>query len=216
MMNNEEISNLRRNYSHSSLLENEVDLNPIKQFQIWFAQALEAKVNEANAMCLSTSNNDVPDSRIVLLKGIEDEGFVFYTNYKSHKGRQIENNPNVHLNFVWLELERQVRIWGEAKKVSEEQSDAYFKSRPFESQLGAIVSTQSSVIESREELDNSMLKALEKYTLEGETPIRPEHWGGYAVEASKIEFWQGRPNRLHDRLMYERIKGNWEIKRLAP
>ncbi|MEZ4804352.1 MAG: pyridoxamine 5'-phosphate oxidase [Bacteroidia bacterium] len=216
MMNNEEISKLRKNYSHSSLLESEVDLNPINQFQIWFAQAMEAQVNEPNAMCLSTSNNDIPDSRVVLLKGIEDGGFVFYTNYQSHKGQQIENNPNVHLNFLWLELERQVRIWGKAKKVSSAQSDAYFKSRPFESQLGAIVSTQSSVIESREVLDSSMLNALEKYNLEGQLPSRPEHWGGYIVEASKIEFWQGRPNRLHDRLRYELLEGNWEIKRLAP
>ena len=214
MTHNEQIAALRKDYRHSELLESDVDADPIMLFHKWFKQAIEAEITEPNAMCLSTVDNGKPESRIVLLKGIEHHGFVFYTNYKSHKGQQIENNPNVHLNFAWLELERQIRISGTAHKISEAESDLYFASRPFESRVGAIVSAQSQVIESREALEKSMSEALAKF--EGSNPPRPEHWGGYAVIPDSIEFWQGRTGRLHDRLLYTKEDQAWKISRLCP
>lgn len=214
MTHNEQIAALRKDYRHSELLESDVDADPIMLFHKWFKQAIEAEITEPNAMCLSTVDNGKPESRIVLLKGIEHHGFVFYTNYNSHKGQQIENNPNVHLNFAWLELERQIRISGTAHKISEAESDLYFASRPFESRVGAIVSAQSQAIESREALEKSMSEALAKY--EGSNPPRPEHWGGYAVIPDSIEFWQGRTGRLHDRLLYTKEDQAWKISRLCP
>lgn len=214
MTHNEQIAALRKDYRHSELLESDVDADPIMLFHKWFKQAIEAEITEPNAMCLSTVANGKPESRIVLLKGIEHHGFVFYTNYNSHKGQQIESNPNVHLNFAWLELERQIRISGTAHKISEAESDLYFASRPFESRVGAIVSAQSQAIESREALEKSMSEALAKY--EGSNPPRPEHWGGYAVIPDSIEFWQGRTGRLHDRLLYTKEDQAWKISRLCP
>ena len=214
MTHNEQIAALRKDYRHSELLESEVDADRIMLFHKWFKQAIEAEIAEPNAMCLSTVAEGKPESRIVLLKGIEHHGFVFYTNYNSHKGQQIETNPNVHLNFAWLDLERQIRISGTAHKISEAESDLYFASRPFESRVGAIVSAQSKVIESREELEKSMSEALAKY--EGTNPPRPQHWGGYAVVPDSIEFWQGRTGRLHDRLLYAKEDHVWKISRLCP
>lgn len=214
MTHNEQIAALRKDYRHSELLESNVDSNPFVLFHQWFKQAIESEITEPNAMCLSTVSDGKPESRIVLLKGIEHHGFVFYTNYNSHKGQQIENNPNVHLNFAWLELERQIRISGVAHKISESESDLYFASRPFESRVGAIVSAQSQQIGSRESLEKSMSEALAKY--EGSNPPRPEHWGGYAVIPNSIEFWQGRTGRLHDRLLYTKEHQAWKISRLCP
>lgn len=214
MNHNDEIAALRQDYRKAELLEKDVDPNPIHQFRIWFDNAMNAEIPEPNAMCLSTVHNNQPDSRIVLLKAIKEDGFVFFTNYHSSKGVQIEANPMVALNIVWLDLERQVRIEGEAFKISEEESDHYFYSRPFESQVGAIVSSQSERLNSREDLENAMKDALQKYSKE--RPERPRHWGGYIVKPSEIEFWQGRPNRLHDRLQYRLINGVWDIIRLYP
>jgi pyridoxamine 5'-phosphate oxidase len=209
-----DIAVLRRDYRASELLESQVDKDPIQQFMTWFDQALKAKVPEPNAMCLSTVENNRPDSRIVLLKGVQDAGFLFYTNYHSAKGRQIEANKHVSLNFVWLELERQVRIQGVAEKLDAVANDAYFYSRPLSSQLGAIVSSQSELLSSREELEKAMLDAEQKYATE--KPLRPEHWGGYTVIPESIEFWQGRSSRLHDRLLYELKENEWMLSRLYP
>ncbi|MCC6818617.1 MAG: pyridoxamine 5'-phosphate oxidase [Bacteroidia bacterium] len=214
MTHNEEIAALRSDYRKSELLEHDVDPNPIHQFRIWFDNAMNAEIAEPNAMCLCTVHLNQPDSRIVLLKAIKDEGFVFFTNYHSSKGLQIEANPQVALNIVWLELERQVRVEGVAHKISEEESDHYFYSRPFESQVGAIVSAQSEQLSSREDLELAMQTALEKY--KSIKPVRPKHWGGYIVVPTEIEFWQGRTSRLHDRLQYRLINGVWNIVRLFP
>lgn len=214
MTHNEEIAALRMDYRKSELLEKDVDPNPIHQFRIWFDNALNAEIPEPNAMCLSTVYGNKPDSRIVLLKGIKEDGFVFFTNYHSSKGIQIEANPNVAINIVWLELERQVRINGVISKISPEESDHYFYSRPVESQIGAIVSAQSERLNSREELESSMTAAIEKYKTE--KPVRPSHWGGYIVKPTEIEFWQGRTSRLHDRLQYQLVNNLWEIVRLYP
>ncbi len=214
MTHNEEIAALRMDYRKSELLEKDVDPNPIHQFRIWFDNALNAEIPEPNAMCLSTVYGNKPDSRIVLLKGIKEDGFVFFTNYHSSKGIQIEANPNVAINIVWLELERQVRINGVISKISPDDSDHYFYSRPIESQIGAIVSAQSERLRSREDLENAMAAALEKYKTE--KPVRPQHWGGYIVKPTEIEFWQGRTSRLHDRLQYQLVNNQWEIVRLYP
>jgi pyridoxamine 5'-phosphate oxidase len=199
----------------SELLESDVDPDPVMQFHKWFKQAIQSEIKEPNAMCLSTVSNDgKPDSRIVLLKGIEHHGFVFYTNYGSTKASHIEQNPHVHLNFAWLELERQIRISGIAHKLSDEENDAYFETRPFESKVGAIVSKQSSKLNSREELTDAMREALETY--KNNAPLRPDNWGGYVVKPYAVEFWQGRPGRLHDRLLYELKDSHWNISRLSP
>lgn len=206
---------LRKNYSHAELLEKDLDANPIHQFRLWFDNALESEIIEPNAFCLSTvDSQNRPDSRIVLLKAIKEDGFVFYTNYNSKKGKDMAQNENVSMNFVWLELERQVRIRGIIEKVSAEESDHYFYSRPLESQIGAIVSSQSEELSSKAEMENAMHEALNKYGVE--KPVRPEHWGGYVIKPYEIEFWQGRPNRLHDRLCYLKINNEWKIKRLYP
>lgn len=209
-----DIASLRKDYQLASLLENEVNKNAIEQFKIWFNEALNAQITEPNAMCLSTINGQKPESRIVLLKDITNDGFVFYTNYNSAKGQQIAANNHVCLNFVWLELERQVRIEGIAEKVNDEENDAYFYSRPLGSQIGAIISSQSEILDNRNTLEEALKQAEQKYQLE--KPIRPAHWGGYIVKPKLIEFWQGRSNRLHDRLEYEMIESEWEIRRLNP
>lgn len=210
-----DLAQLRRDYKQAELLENSIHADPLQQFKDWFQEALEAEVIEPNAMCLSTVLDQKPHSRVVLLKGLESNGFVFFTNYDSHKGQQLLQNPNVALNFLWLELERQVRINGKATPISAQDSDAYFYSRPFESQVGAIVSQQSHVLASREELEQAMSLALQTYS--PETIKRPEHWGGYLVVPESIEFWQGRSSRLHDRLHYElKADQSWKISRLSP
>lgn len=209
------IADIRKEYSALSLKASEVDANPVDQFLSWFDMALNAEIMEPNAMTLSTVEANRPTSRIVLLKGVENEEFVFYTNYQSAKGQQMAISPHVSLNFFWPELERQVRIEGEVKKVDEATSDIYFKSRPRASQIGAWVSPQSETIESREILEERLIEIELKYkNLEVE---RPPHWGGYAVKPTMIEFWQGRPSRLHDRIQYTLSEARkWKIERLAP
>ncbi|MEP7170766.1 MAG: pyridoxamine 5'-phosphate oxidase [Bacteroidota bacterium] len=210
------IKNLRKNYGMQQLSEKNINRNPVKQFELWMNLALEKNVNEPNAMNLSTVNEKgKPASRIVLLRGFDEKGFVFYTNYSSRKGSELKSNPYASLTFFWAELEKQVRIEGEAVKVSKAISDAYFKSRPRESQIGAWASPQSSSLKSREELEKMVENLTEKYN--GKTIPRPPHWGGFCIVPDKIEFWQGRTSRLHDRIVYEKIKGNqWKISRLAP
>ena len=212
-----DLGNYRKSYQKSSLTEDSIDENPIQQFQKWFyeVEATEG-LDEPNAMTLSTVGLDgFPKSRVVLMKKYTYEGFIFYTNYLSEKGKAIAKNPCVCLSFFWPNMERQVIIKGKAEKIAENLSDGYFESRPVGSQLGAIVSNQSEVIDSRESLEKE-LEALEK-KYEGKEIERPPHWGGYLVRPTSIEFWQGRPNRLHDRIRYTLQKDlDWKIERLAP
>ncbi|QHV95090.1 pyridoxamine 5'-phosphate oxidase [Spirosoma endbachense] len=209
------ISDLRKEYSLNGLDTTDVLSDPIAQFQVWFNDALEAKVPEPNAMYVSTVTADGrPDGRIVLLKGVSEDGFVFFTNYESRKGQELANHPFATLTFFYQELERQIRIEGQVVKVSSDESDAYFSSRPRGSQIGAWVSHQSLVIESREVLENRQHE-LETQFADGPVP-RPSYWGGYRVIPDAIEFWQGRPSRLHDRIRYRKEAENWLIERLAP
>lgn len=210
------IADIRKNYSQKKLSEKKVANNPIKQFAKWWKQAVASKIDEVNAMTLATASPDgVPSARIVLLKDISEEGFTFFTNYNSFKGQQLAENPKACLIFFWKELERQVRITGLVQKINAAASDEYFNSRPEASQIGAIASPQSQVIESREWLDKHY-KELKKQ-LEEQKIKRPEHWGGFIVKPVIIEFWQGRPSRLHDRLQYTlQENGQWKIERLAP
>ncbi|MGY6521188.1 MAG: pyridoxamine 5'-phosphate oxidase [Mongoliitalea sp.] len=209
------LADIRIDYTLKSLDISDVDQNPIQQFNRWFEEALRAKVLEANAMNLSTIGKDgFPSSRIVLLKGV-DQGFVFFTNYESSKGKELMENPKVALTFFWPELERQVRIVGRVAKVSSEESDEYFFSRPFSSQIGAWVSPQSKEIPDRAFLEAREAKYSEE--LRPETIKRPPHWGGYRVSPISLEFWQGRPSRLHDRIHYTLESDNsWTLKRIAP
>ncbi len=208
------INNLRHDFAKQTLDEKDVNPDAVLQFEKWFKEAVEAKVNEPNAMTVATADSDgKPSARILLLRNFSPNGFVFYTNYTSRKGKEIMENPNAALLFFWPELERQVRIEGVLKKQSNEESDLYFNSRPRESKLGAWTSSQSKVIESRKVLDEEYKKIAEKYP--NDVP-RPEHWGGYVLEPLNIEFWQGRPSRLHDRLLYSKEKNSWKIERLAP
>lgn len=210
------IAELRKEYTLRALIEGEVHASPIEQFTSWWNQALESKIEEVNAMALSTlSQEGLPESRIVLLKGYSAEGFIFFTNYQSSKGTQLQQNAHCSLLFFWKELERQVRISGKAKKISEQESDAYFNSRPEGSKIGAWASPQSSVVESQEWLTENFEKIKNKYI---HTAIpRPSHWGGFIVQPSTIEFWQGRPSRMHDRIRYSAsATGEWKIERLAP
>ena len=212
-----DIEHLREDYRLASLDVKDVDENPIAQFGKWLKEALDAQVPEPNAMTLATCTPEgKPAARIVLLKGYDEAGFVFFTNYESRKGKELLHNPNAALVFSWLELQRQVRIEGKVQKVAPEQSTAYFQSRPKGSQIGAWASPQSRVIGEREMLEEKVQKLEEKYANEDELP-RPEHWGGYVVQPRLIEFWQGRPSRLHDRIQYTlQSSGEWLIERLAP
>ena len=212
----EKIADIRKDYFHKSLDETEVESNPIKQFDCWWKEALEANINEVNAMTVATSSAaGMPSARIMLLKGFSEKGFVFFTNYNSFKGQQLTENPRVCLVFFWKELERQVRITGIIEKTSDVESDAYFQSRPKASQVGAITSPQSQVIESRQWLDDRYKKLTEQS--EKIAIQRPVHWGGYLVKPVIIEFWQGRTGRLHDRIQYSLLDdGSWKIERLAP
>jgi pyridoxamine 5'-phosphate oxidase len=213
------IADLRRNYSQQTLLESDVNPDPFIQFQIWFDQAIQAQVPEPNAMTLATvSAEGKPSARIVLLKDADTRGFVFYTNFKSRKGQELAQNPWASLVFWWADLERQIRIEGAVSPVPDLEADAYFQSRPRGSQLGALVSHQSQVIPDRTVLETALQDLETQYR---DRPIsRPSHWGGYRLSPIIIEFWQGRPNRLHDRLRYQLNPDNegtpWEIQRLSP
>ena len=210
-----EIAALRENYTKGSLDVEDASSSPIEQFQIWFDEAVSSQLLEPNALLLSTvSNQGKPSARIVLLKGL-DNGFKFYTNYLSRKGTEVTENPNACITFFWVELERQVRIEGLMEKVSAEESDEYFQSRPKGSQIGAWTSNQSMVIENREILEDREKYLITKF---GDNPIpRPPHWGGYRLVPTYIEFWQGRPSRLHDRIAYTMLEnGDWKIERLSP
>lgn len=210
------IANIRKDYMLQSLSENDVDKNPIKQFEKWWQEAIDSQIDEVNAMTLATaSSQGIPSARIVLLKGYDANGFVFFTNYNSHKAGDIEGNPNACLVFFWKELERQIRITGTIEKISEKESNEYFQSRPLISRIGAWASDQSSVIDSRESLEEKF-KILEQTYSNKEIP-KPPHWGGYRVIPRQIEFWQGRSGRLHDRIEYTLEKENiWVFKRLSP
>jgi pyridoxamine 5'-phosphate oxidase len=212
-----DLGNYRKSYGKSSLTEDVISDNPMQLFQKWFfeVEALDS-ADEANTMTISTIGLDgYPKNRVVLLKRYTYEGFIFYTNYKSEKGKAIAENANVCLSFFWHAMERQVIIKGTAEKISENMSDGYFESRPDGSKLGAIVSNQSQVIPSREELEENLKQLEVEY--EGKEIPRPKYWGGYLVRPASIEFWQGRPNRLHDRIRYSLQKDfNWKIERLAP
>lgn len=209
------IAHLRRDYTLNGLAEEDVLISPIEQFKKWFSEALASEVIEPNAMLLSTINKEgYPQGRIVLLKEVEETGFTFYTNYDSHKGSDLAAHPFAALTFWWAELERQVRITGSVEKVSNKESDVYFSIRPRGSQLGAWVSAQSEVIENRDILTQKLENLVFQFA---DQPIpRPPHWGGYRVIPHQIEFWQGRPSRLHDRIRYRLENEVWKIERLSP
>jgi len=209
------IADLRREYSARELTESEVARDPVTQFDSWFQQALDSQTLDPNAMSLATADaKGRPSVRIVLLKGFDQNGFVFFTNYGSRKGRELAENPGCSLCFWWGELMRQVRIDGRAELIPESESDAYFSTRPLESQLGAWASEQSSVITDRSVLEHRMRKMRECYA-DQDIP-RPHFWGGYRVKPDVVEFWQGRPSRLHDRLRYTLVDGLWSLHRLSP
>ncbi|MBJ6120058.1 pyridoxamine 5'-phosphate oxidase [Pontibacter sp. BT310] len=210
------IAAIRKNYAMESLSEASVAKDPITQFKSWMDETIAAEVNEPTAMVLSTVNSSGrPSARVVLLKDVTTDGFIFFTNYASRKGHDLQVNPFASFTFFWPELERQVRVEGTIKKVSAAISDSYFHSRPVGSQIGAWASPQSQPISSREELEAADADYTKRF---GDLPVipRPEHWGGYLLEPDRVEFWQGRPNRLHDRIVYELQENQWHIKRLAP
>jgi pyridoxamine 5'-phosphate oxidase len=212
------IADLRREYARARLSKHDVDPDPTVQFQRWLDQALRAEVNEPTAMTLATASRDgVPSARLVLLKGVDARGFVFYTDFRSRKGQELDENPRAALVFYWPELERQVRVEGDVERITTAESDAYFHSRPEGSRLGAWTSRQSSVIDTRDALEQAYAATRERFA-DGDIPL-PPHWGGYRVIPRAIELWQGRPNRLHDRIRYARSGGpgaGWTIERLSP
>ncbi|MCC6462499.1 MAG: pyridoxamine 5'-phosphate oxidase [Saprospiraceae bacterium] len=211
-----DISALRRNYARESLSETAVQPSPITQFGHWFQEALNSALPEPNAMTLASATPDGrPSARTVLLKGFDERGFVFYTNYESRKGQELDENPQAALLFTWLELERQVRIEGRVERVSVEESLAYFQSRPKGSQIGAWASPPSRVIAQRDLLEAKVQELLETFKHDEALPL-PPFWGGYRVLPTHIEFWQGRESRLHDRILYSQTENGWAIERLAP
>jgi pyridoxamine 5'-phosphate oxidase len=209
-----DLAQLRNDYSLKTLDEGHVDRDPMKQFGVWMVEAIHAQVPEPTAMTLATADaKGRPSARIVLLKGMDGGGFVFYTNYNSRKGRELAANPQAALTFMWKELERQVRIEGRVEKVTEDESRAYYATRPLGSRIGAWASPQSETIENRAWLEQRWEALSKEY---GETPQLPPHWGGYRVIPDYLEFWQGRRSRLHDRIVYARAGSGWKLSRLAP
>jgi Pyridoxamine 5''-phosphate oxidase (EC 1.4.3.5) len=210
-----DIAKLRREYSLKSLNESEVSTDPIAQFEFWLNEAIDSQLPEPNAMTLATSTFEgKPSARVVLLKQFDAEGFSFFTNYDSRKGKNLLQNPYAAMNFYWPELERQVRIEGKVARVNDSESDKYFRTRPEKSKIGAWASPQSSVIPSRRYLENLMSDFDEEF--HNKSIARPKNWGGYILKPTLFEFWQGRPNRLHDRIQYSFINEKWMIERLAP
>ncbi len=207
---------IRKNYAMESLTEDTVATEPVSQFKLWMEEAIAAEVNEPTAMVISTVNNaGRPSARVVLLKDVNPDGFVFFTNYNSRKGRELQQNPVASLTFFWPELERQVRIEGTIERVAPQVSDNYFHSRPVGSQIGAWASPQSQPINSRNDLEKADAEFTNKFSGLQVIP-RPEHWGGFILRPDVVEFWQGRPNRLHDRIVYELHNNSWQLIRLAP
>lgn len=214
-LNKNNLHDLRQEYRAAQLSEKDVESNPILQFRKWFSAAVDAQLYEPNVMTLATADRfGKPSARIVLLKEFDNNGFVFYTNYESKKGQDLIENPQAALVFFWPELERQVRIEGVVTKVDTQTSASYFHSRPTASQIGAMASDQSRKLESRESLEEKVSNLTKAF--EGKEIPHPEHWGGYLIEPMHIEFWQGRPSRLHDRIVYDLVDGSWIINRLAP
>jgi pyridoxamine 5'-phosphate oxidase len=208
------LADMRKSYQSAELLENSAQDQPLRQFEQWLHEALQAEVPEPNAMTLATVGSDMrPSTRVMLIKGYDDQGLVWFTNYNSRKGQELAGNPYASLQFHWVELERVVRIEGRVSKVSEQESDAYFHSRPLDSRIGAWASPQSQVIASRTQLVTQAASYLAKL---GTTPPRPPHWGGYRLTPDRWEFWQGGVARLHDRLTYSWKNGEWVKERLAP
>lgn len=209
-----DLHHIRQEYSRQELTENQVAAHPLQQFELWLNEAITAQVNEPTAMNVATIDADgQPDARVVLLKEINAQGLVFFTNYLSQKGQSLAKHPQTALTFFWPELERQVRIQGKAQKLPAQQSDAYFATRPYTSRIGAWASEQSQTIENKNILLTRAALIAAKYPL---NVPRPEHWGGYLVVPHSVEFWQGRPSRLHDRIRYRLIRQQWQIERLAP
>lgn len=214
MSTTDDIANLRKQYSKKSLSSSGVNSDPFKQFTKWFSETLKSGFYEPNGMAMATSSKEgKPSVRMVLLKDFDEKGFVFYSNYKSKKGKELESNPFASLLFYWDSLERQIRIEGKVEKVSKKESEDYFNTRPLKSRVGAWASNQSTVIEGRSVIMKEFLKYLAKFG--GNVPLPPT-WGGYRLIPDSFEFWQGRPNRLHDRITYTRQKTGWKIERLAP
>ena len=214
-MNSDELARLRKEYSRHALGETEVDLNPFVQFNRWFQETLSSQLPEPNAMALATATEEAkPSVRMVLLKGYDERGFVFYTNYEGRKSSELLQNPNASLLFFWSELERQVRIEGTVEKTPRQESEEYFKTRPLESRLGAWASRQSEVLPGRSDLERKVLDLKERYAGR-EVPV-PPFWGGFRLQPLVFEFWQGRENRLHDRIRYSLQAGVWVIERLSP
>jgi pyridoxamine 5'-phosphate oxidase len=205
----------RHEYIGKGLRRRDLDPDPIKQFNNWFTAAFKAQILDANAMTLATCVGSKPSARVVLLKDFDERGFVFFTNYASDKGRQLDKNPNAALVFYWMEVERQIRIQGKVEKTTRAESEEYFRSRPIGAQLGAWASHQSEAIDARRVLD-ARLEEMKQRFAEGPIPL-PPHWGGYRLKPERVEFWQGRPDRLHDRFRYTLQRdGSWKIDRLAP
>lgn len=214
MQENNELKNLRLSYERDQLLESNVSKDPFIQFKIWFDLVVKAEVIEPNAMTIATSTkNGIPSARMVLLKGFDETGFTFFTNYESRKGKELLDNPLASLLFWWREFERQVRIEGTIEKISRKDSEEYFNVRPLKSRYGALSSNQSEIVKNREVLEKRF-SDLEKQF--GENPPTPENWGGYKLLPNKFEFWQGRRDRLHDRICYEKVNNDWKIYRLQP
>jgi len=214
MQENDQLKNLRLNYEQDQLLESSINKDPFVQFKLWFDEVLKANVIEPNAMTIATATQSgIPSARMVLLKGFDENGFMFFTNYESRKGKELLENPFASLLFWWREFERQIRVEGEIEKISRKESEEYFNLRPLKSRYGALASKQSEVVESREILEKKFLELEKQF---GDNPPTPENWGGYKLKPTKIEFWQGRRDRLHDRIVYEKVEDDWKIYRLQP
>lgn len=211
---NQCLQDLRESYDQQPLRRADLSADPFVQFEQWMQEAIDAKIYDPNACSLATVDSDGrPSARAVLLKGLEDGRFVFYSNYNSRKGSHLLDNPNVSMHFPWFPMQRQVTVLGDVARVKDSLAEEYFHSRPYLSQIGAWASDQSKPLDSRETLEKSFLAAKEKF---GENPPKPPHWGGYSLQPRSIEFWQGGPNRLHDRFLYELVEEQWKITRLNP